>query len=83
MLNPAFEAPRARFSVWFKTIRVAKGVSKSAAARQLGVDPSAIVRWEHGKALPMTPLLRRLVLWAPVTAERLVTILSEDIPLDD
>lgn len=82
MENPAFSAPRARFSAWFKTTRKAKKISASESARQLGVDPSAIVRWEHGKALPMTPLLRRLSLWAPVSAERLITMLSEDIPLD-
>jgi transcriptional regulator with XRE-family HTH domain len=82
MGNPSFDAPRARFSVWFKTTRKKRNLSASAAARELGVDPSAIIRWEHGKALPMTPLLRRLSMWGSISAERLITMLSEDIPLD-
>jgi transcriptional regulator with XRE-family HTH domain len=82
MSNPAFEAPRARFSVWFKTARQKKGLKGSAAARQLGVDPSAIVRWEQGRALPMTPLLFRLSTWGHISAERLIMMLSEDIPLE-
>lgn len=82
MGNPSFDAPRARYSEWFRSVREQKKLKVTEAARELGIDPSAITRWEHGKALPMTPLLRRIALWAPVSSNRLVIMLSEDIPLD-
>lgn len=81
MGNPSFDAPRARYSEWFRSVREQKKLTVTDAAKELGIDPSAITRWEHGKGVPMSPLLWRLSLWAPVSAERLLTMLSEDIPL--
>jgi transcriptional regulator with XRE-family HTH domain len=33
-------------------LREASGLSQSDVARHIGVDPSAVNRWEHGKARP-------------------------------
>jgi transcriptional regulator with XRE-family HTH domain len=80
MSNQAFDAPRERFSVWITETIARKRLSARKAARELGLDTSAVTRWMQGKGLPMSPLLLRLSNWAPISPARLITMLSEDIP---
>ena len=43
-----------------KTARSAKGISQEALAAELGIDRSAIAKWETGKSLPRAELLPKL-----------------------
>ena len=64
----------------FAAARKSTGLSQPEAARELGVDQSAVCLWETGKTLPRTALLPKLATLYGCSVDELLR--EDDISAD-
>ena len=64
----------------FAAARKSTGLSQAEAARELGVDQSAVCLWETGKTLPRTALLPKLATLYGCSVDELLR--EDDISAD-
>lgn len=61
-----------------RAIRQATGKGLNQAAREVGVEPASLSKWENGKALPGTRSLQKLAAFYQVTIDELLR--QDDAP---
>ena len=55
-----------------KKARMIKGLTQTEFARELGVTPQAVCRWEHGKCLPNVKRLKQISAVLDTTVDKLL-----------
>jgi transcriptional regulator with XRE-family HTH domain len=73
MAKPKSKHPS--FADWFQAMRKDKAQTQVEAAAELGVDGSAVCRWEKGGA-PRAEHLEQLRVWSGIKADKLLKIVS-------